>query len=141
MTDAATATIISIRVSRHTGRGTARPEEVAVVDNQQRQKIMLAVVAVVALGAGSWFVFLRKPPETNKNAFSQTGEVVRKVRTTTAEDKPTRKKKKRARATRKKAPTVVRRQREEVEERTVERKKRRGKTDKRVKKAKVTPAA
>ena len=111
------------------------------MDNQQRQKIILAVVAVVALGAGSWFVFLREPAQTNANAFKKTdGEVVRKTRATTDDNKPTRKKRKTKRATRK-APKVVRRERAEVEEREVTRKTRRKSGAKREKKKEVKPAA
>jgi hypothetical protein len=107
------------------------------VNNEQKQKIMLAVVAVVALGAGSWFAFLRPSSQANTQA-SEEKAAVRKTRKV-VDTAPKRQKRAKGRKARKKAGPVVRKSRAEREEQTVVKKKRGRKSKKRVKKKNKTP--
>lgn len=94
------------------------------MDNQQRQKALLAAFAAVALGAGSWFTLMRKPPETSKAAFNE-GPVVRKQTREAGTETQARKTRARAVDKRTRSQTLVRRERPEPERRVVERKNRR----------------
>jgi len=107
------------------------------VDAQKRQKVMLAAVAVLALGAGSYW-FLGRDTGGNKSAAIEEGPVQRKAKVVS--DEPTKKKKDAKAVVRDEPVTVERKEREAPEETTVERKKKR--EDKTKAKTKtVAPAA
>ena len=108
------------------------------MDAQKRQKVMLAVVAVLALGAGSYW-FLGRDSGGNKAAAIEEGPVQRKAKV--ASDEPVSKRKKDTKKEVRDEPTTVeRKEREAPEETTVERKKKREEKTKEKKKV-ITPAA
>jgi len=112
--------------------------EVFVVDAQKRQKVMLAAVAVVALGAGSYW-FLGRDSGGGNTANVNEGPVVRKAKV--AKEEPTTKRKKDTKAVTRAEPTTVeRKERAAPEEASVERKKKREEKSKEKKKV-VAPAA
>jgi chromatin remodeling complex protein RSC6 len=112
--------------------------EVFVVDAQKRQKVMLVAVAVLALGAGSYW-YLGRDSGGSKSAVLSEGTVVRKEKK--AQEEPTSKRKKDPKAVTREEPTTVeRKEREAPEETTVERKKKREDKTKEKKKT-VSPAA
>jgi len=112
--------------------------EVFVVDAQKRQKMILAGVAVLALGAGSYW-YLGRDSGGGKAAGASEGPVVRKAKAVT--EKPTEQRKKSAKAVTKEEPTAVeRKERAAPEETTVERKKKREEKTREKKKV-VAPAA
>ncbi len=109
------------------------------MDAQKRQKVMLAAVAVLALGAGSYW-YLGRETGGSKAAIVSDGPVVRREKKAPT-DQPTKRKKDAAKtATREDPVTVERRERAEPEETTVERKKKRADKSKEKKKT-VSPAA
>ncbi len=110
------------------------------MDEQKKQKILLAALAVAALGAGSYFFLLRDSGGPAKGVM--TGKNVgRKTRESTA-DKPERRRaqrsKKRDRGD--KVATVERKERKERTKTSRSRKTRRGSTRKE-KKKQESPAA
>lgn len=108
------------------------------MDAQKRQKLILAGVAVVALGAGSYW-YLGRDSGVSKSASVSEGSVVRKERA--AKEGPTSKRKTEAKTvTRVEATAVERKERAAPEETTVERKKKREDKTKEKKKV-VAPAA
>ena len=110
------------------------------MDEQKKQKVLLALVAVVFLGAGSVWYFTRDTG-VGSSASVQSGPVQRKVRNQSDQTvKKTSRKKKRVRrdAT---AEAVTRKERKTADRQTVERKKRKGRRDKKVKKEVIAPAA
>ncbi len=121
------------------GSGRA-PREVLTMDQQQRQKMLLAALAVVALGAGSWFAFLGKPPPVNKLAF-QDGPLVTKVRSATTEDSGPRKKPAAERNKHSQPPALERKVREVPEREKFRTKDRRPDRGKEMKKKGVTNPA
>ena len=82
--------------------------EVFVVDAQKRQKLMLALVAVLALGAGSYW-FLGRDSGGGKSAAIVEGPVVRKEKA--VKEEPTKLKKDPKAVTREEAKTVERKER------------------------------
>ena len=111
------------------------------MDAQKKQKVMIAVIATVVLGAGTSFFVFRDSSASGEKAVN-TGPVTRRVRETTqTEGKSAR----RTRATKTRAnkpkAAVKRRQREEVESKTAERRTKRGQNRKKIKKNVPTPAA
>ena len=112
--------------------------EVLVVDAQKRQKMMLAVVAVLALGAGSYW-YLGRDSGGNKSAVIEEGPVQRKAKVASEEPKSMRKKDPK-KEIRDEPTTVERKEREAPDETTVERKKKREDKAKEKKKV-ITPAA
>ena len=94
------------------------------MDNQQRQRVLLAALAVVTLGAGSWFTFMRKPPATSKAAFNEGPVVLKQAREADTE-KPTRKANEKVANRLTPSRTLNRRKRPEPERRVVERRHRR----------------
>jgi len=112
--------------------------EVIVVDAQKRQKLMLAVVSVLALGAGSYWFFGRDSGGSASGGLTE-GPVVRKERV--VKEEPVSKRKKDTRPVTREEPTTVERKvRDAPEETTVERKKKREEKTKEKKKI-LTPAA
>jgi hypothetical protein len=107
------------------------------VDAQKRQKVILAVVAVLALGAGSYW-YLGRDTGGNKAAAITEGPVTRKAKVVSEE--PTKRKKEARAVVRDEPVTVERKEREAPEETTVERKKKREDKTKEKKKT-ITPAA
>jgi hypothetical protein len=104
--------------------------------DQKKQKLLLVVLGVFALGAG-YFFFVRDSGPQGPDPTAR-GPAVRKEATRTAEAKPEKKKEGRKEA--KPEATVTRKERSEEETTTTERKKRR--TEKKEEKKKtVTPAA
>ena len=57
------------------------------MDEQKRQKVLIAVLAAFALGAGGYYFFVREPASNNAQA-KQTGPVQRRERATTADSGP-----------------------------------------------------
>ena len=110
-----------------------------VVDAQKRQKVMLAAVAVLALGAGSYW-FLGLDSGGSKSAVLSDGPIVRKEKAATDTSKSVRKKDPKAPTTREEPRTVERKEREAPEETTIERKKKREEKTKEKKKT-LSPAA
>jgi len=108
------------------------------VDAQKRQKVMLAAVAVLALGAGSYW-YLGRDSGGNKTVAIEEGTVKRKVVEAGKEPESRRKKETKA-ETRAEPPTIERREREAPEATTVERRKAREDRAKEKKKV-VAPAA
>ncbi len=103
----------------------------------QKQKVLLAILAVVALGAGSYFMFLRDSgPAINTAVDNEPGQ--RRVRKETTENAPRRREVTRRAPTEKAEP--VRREREEIEAPTSSRRERRNKNTE-VKKKTIAPAA
>jgi len=96
------------------------------------------VVAVLALGAGSYW-FMGRESEGTKSATLSEGPAVRKERAVTEDTRSKRKKETRT-ATREEPTIVERKEREAPDENTVERKKRREDRTKEKKKASA-PAA
>lgn len=108
------------------------------MDAQKRQKVILVVVSVLALGAGSYW-YLGGESGESKSAVLNEGPVVRRERA--AKEAPTTRRRTDAKpATREEPRTVERREREAPDETTVERKKRREDKTKEKKKA-LAPAA
>ena len=110
------------------------------MDNQQKQKILIGVLAVGALGAGSWFVFLREAPQRN-DATTEDVVVARKARKNVA--KTTSGRKSRAKKTRKTQDelSMGRKERTGAARKAASGRKKRGRGAKQVKKKKLTPAA
>ena len=113
--------------------------EVIVVDSEKRQKLMLVVVAVLALGAGSYW-YLGRDSGGGKSAKPIDGVVERKQRAAPKEDPSARRKTEAKPATRQEPATVERKEREAPEDNTVDRKKRREDKTKEKKKT-LSPAA
>jgi len=109
------------------------------VDEQKRNKVLLAVLAVVALGAGSYW-FLGGESSGPKSAAITQGSTERKQRAASQETKTVRKVKEPKAATRAEAVAVERKEREAREEPTAERKKKREEKAKEKKKT-AAPAA
>ncbi len=109
------------------------------MDAQKRQKVMLAGLAVLALGAGSYWFLGRDSGNANATAID-TGPIVRKEKPV-KEEKLAKKKTDDARKEKRDEPEVIeRKEREAPEETTVEKKKKR--EDKaREKKKVLAPAA
>ena len=112
--------------------------EVFVMDAQKRQKVILAVVAVVALGAGSYWFLGRDSGGDNTVGVSE-GTVQRKEKKVQEETTSKRKKDTKA-VTREESKTVERKERAAPEENTAERKKKREDKTKEKKKT-ISPAA
>ena len=109
------------------------------MDAQKRNKLLVAVLAVVGLGAGS-FWYLSGDSGGPKTAAVNEGPVERKQRVVTDEAKTTRKAKDPKAAPRAEPTTIERKEREAPEEATIERKKRREDKTKEKKKT-IAPAA
>jgi uncharacterized protein HemX len=107
------------------------------VAQDQKQKVLIAILAVLALGAGSYYFFIRESGGDAQDAVS-TAPVERRVREESTDAKVTRRTATRAAPTAERA-APERRERDEVEERTAERRKStsRGRTD--VKKKTAVP--
>lgn len=106
------------------------------MDQDMKKKLVLGVVAVFALGAASYFVFVGGPNQSS-SAQENRGPAVRKVR----EPRPTTVEKNRKPKRPRKAPgptTAARKDRPQREVRTAERKTKRNK-GKRIKKKDVKP--
>ena len=111
------------------------------MDEQKKQKVMIAVLAVVVLGAGAYFFAFRDSGASGAKA-SNTGPVTRRVRESsqTEEKSARRTRTTRSRADKAKAP-VVRRQRDEAEQKTATRRTKRTRGQKKIKKEAPAPAA
>jgi len=109
------------------------------VDEQKRNKVLLAVLAVVALGAGSYW-FLGGESGGPKSAAITGGSIERKQRAAPEATKTVRKVKESKAATRAEPVATERKEREAREEATVERKKKREEKTKEKKKT-IAPAA
>ncbi len=109
------------------------------MDEQKRNKVLVAVLAVAALGAGSYW-FLGGESGAPKSAAITGGSTERKQRAAPEETKVARKVKEPKAATRAEPAAVERKEREAPEETTVERKKRREEKTKEKKKT-LAPAA
>jgi len=111
------------------------------MDKQKRQIIMAVVLAVVALGAGGYFVMTRERVDPNRGRTTQTGPARRKVRKTVEKKNTDRK---RRVSKKKKTATKVgatRKVRKSTGKKTAKRRsKRRGKGTK-IKKKEIKPAA
>jgi len=103
----------------------------------KKQKVLLAVLAVVALGAGSYFVFLRdSAPAATTGMSTEPGQ--RRERKETVDSASKRREVARRAPTERAEP--VRREREEIEAPTgTRRERRREKTE--IQKKKLSPAA
>ena len=100
------------------------------MDDQKKQKVLLAVLGVLALGAGSYFVLFRESDNTSQRRTS-TGPVVRKERkVVTGPAKDVRK----TRAKRETSRVTVQRQERSKRKSTVTRRQRRDKAKKAKKK-------
>lgn len=109
------------------------------MDSQKKQKVILALVAVLVLGAGSSFWFFGRDSSSAASKTGNTGPAVRRVRDTT-DDKGKARNTRRVRARKEKAPVQVRAERKVAEKKST-RRKARGRGAKKVKKAKKAPAA
>lgn len=111
------------------------------MDEQKKQKVMIAVLAAVVLGAGASFFAFRDSGASKAEAV-KSGPVARRVvEPSETESKSARRvRTTRSRADKPKAP-VIRRQRDEVEVKTAERRKQGRKDRKRKKKEAPAPAA
>lgn len=109
------------------------------MDQQQKQKLMLGIVAVLALGAGGYYFVLRDSGESNQSSVTE-GPAERRVRTTTETPETVRKERPKEAAP-KEAVAVERREREEEETTEVTRKAKPRSGEKSTKKKEVQPAA
>ena len=111
------------------------------MDGQKKQKVMIAVLAVVELGAGASFFAFRDLGASEAKAL-KTGPVARRVvEPSEIETKSARRvRTTRSRADKPKAP-VVRRQRDEAEKKTTTRRTKRTRNQKKTKKEAPAPAA
>lgn len=110
------------------------------MNERMKQKLLLAVVAVVALGAGGFYWFSVRDTDNRAQQARKTGPVKRKERAAATESKPMRKTRRKA-GDRVKTAGVQRKERKVTERKTS---KRRGKgrtKRKEVKKKKEAPAA
>ena len=109
------------------------------MDDQKKQKVLIAVVAVLALGAGGyWFVGRDSGGSEQATVqISQSGRKERAEREQT-ERKGRRREREERQAT---AEPVERRKRVEREDRTIQRKRRKRSDRKSVKKEELLPAA
>lgn len=109
------------------------------MDAQKKQKVLLGVVAVLALGAGTYYFVLRDSGTSNQSAGAG-GPTARKQVSKKEDNKPARKATSKANLPKSEPTTVERKEREAVENSGVERKKKR--TDKKEEKKKtIAPAA
>jgi uncharacterized protein HemX len=106
--------------------------------DQKKQKMLLAVLAVLVLGAGSYYFVFRGDGSGNQD-FTAQGPAGRK-KSAQAEEKTVERRKATKKDTSEAPKTVERKSREESESTTVERKKRRN-DKKEEKKKTVSPAA
>ncbi len=111
------------------------------MDKQKKQIIVVAVLAVVALGAGGYFVMTRERVDPNLGRATNTGLAKRKVRADAETKKPDRKK--RAARKKKKATKVgaTRKERKATGKKTAKRRSKRRGEGKKVKKKEIKPAA
>ena len=112
------------------------------MDEQKKQKVLIGVLAVLALGAGGYYFVLREPASNNVQAKA-TGPVERRVRKAEADPGRREKKVSRKRKTREKNPIadIVRRERKKGDTKKAERRTRRGPKKTKVKKKELAPAA
>lgn len=111
------------------------------MDEQKKQKVMIAVLAVVVLGAGVTFFAFRDSGASGAKDVN-TGPVTRRVRETSqTEEKSARRTRTTKSRTDKPKAVVVRRHRDEAEVKTAERRKQGRKNRKRTKKEAPAPAA
>ncbi len=108
------------------------------MDAQKRQKLLLVVVAVLALGAGSYW-FIGRDSDSGKTAAMVEGPVARKERAAVQDNKSRRNKETKT-AVREEPAVVERKEREAPDDNTVKRKEKREDKTKEKKKA-MTPAA
>ncbi|MCH7595134.1 MAG: hypothetical protein IID35_01125 [Planctomycetes bacterium] len=110
------------------------------MDDQQRKKILVGVLAIGALGAGSWFVLLRKPPQSNE-VIAGPATTGRKARKTVV--KKTTGRKDRVKKTRKSHDelSMGRKERKAPDRKASGGRKKRGRGAKQLKKKKIQPAA
>ena len=110
------------------------------MDDQKKQKIVIAVLAVAALGAGSYYLVFRDSG-VDPNRGRKEGPVVRRERAT-AEKVEQRRPEARAKRTREKPKfEVTKRERKKTDRKKVERRARRGSKKAKEKKKKIVPAA
>ncbi len=110
------------------------------MNQQTKQKVLIAVLAVLALGAGGYFFAFRDSGGKGARA-TNTGPTIRRVRESSASDQKTTRRTARGERKAKAPAPTVRRARVEREEKTVERRKRGRGKDRRKKKETITPAA
>ena len=109
------------------------------MDAQKKQKVLIGVVAVVALGAGSYW-FVGRDSAADTATVIRTGDTQRKERTKALTTGQTTQRK--ARSTRKSnTKEIKRKERSEVDRKTNTRKKRSRRDRKKVKKESLVPAA
>ncbi len=109
------------------------------MDDQKKQKVILALVAVLVLGAGTSFWYFGRDSGSSAQKAGESGPAVRRERAATDGQGKDRSRR-RVKATREKAPVKVRATREVTENRKKSRKAR-GRGTKKVKKKKTAPAA
>lgn len=112
------------------------------MDEQKKQKVLIVVLAVLALGAGGYYFVLRDPASSNVQA-KQSGPAQRRQRAKTA-DSGRRDKKVSRKKSRDKSPIVnivQKRDRKRDDTKRAERRQRRGGKRTKTKKKEVAPAA
>lgn len=109
------------------------------MNDQKKQKVILALVVALVLGAGTSFWYLRSDSGSGAQKTGNTGPTVRRERDTTGQKGKSRNKR-RARKKEDKAPVKVRATREVTEKKKKSRKTR-GRSTKKIKKKKTSPAA
>ena len=112
------------------------------MDKQKKQIILVAVLAVVALGAGGYYVMTRERVDPNLGRATTTGPVKRKVREKVETKKTDRKKRAKSRKRRDDTKVgVTRKERKSSGKKTAKRRSKRRGTGTKVKKKEIKPAA
>lgn len=112
------------------------------MDEQKKQKVLLAVLGVLVLGAGTYFVAFRGSSGNERQAM-RTGPVVRREREQAPEEKTTARTPRRTTKSRSEAPrpTFERRERQDGPREAAGRRRRGRGTQDRTKKKTIAPAA
>ncbi len=113
------------------------------MDEQKKQKVLIGVLAVLALGAGGYYFVLREPASNNVRAQT-TGQTQRRQRAVTADSgrrEKTVSRKKRGREKSPIASVVQKRERKKENTKRAERRQRRGEKRTKTKKKEQKPAA
>lgn len=109
------------------------------MDEQKKQKVLVGILAVLILGAGSvWYMSRDDSSSSQQNV--ESGPAVRKQRKQSTQTVKKIRKKREQKASKTKT-AVVRKQRDDTDRSTATRKKRVRRGDKKIKKEKLVPAA